>query len=111
MSGLQESVLCNPGTFTAHRSSWLNILALCDLHSHCPLLSPALVSFGKERRYISGQETMPCLARLVIMDSKEIRTEGDTHHERNMPTKCNVLKSVAARHIGVHHKKCLSSLF
>lgn len=54
---------------------------------------------------------MPCLARFLIVDSKEIRTEGDTHHEGNMPTKCKVLKSIAARHIGMHHRKSLASLF
>ena len=111
MSGLHESVLCNPGTFTAHRSSWLNMPALCDLDSHCPLLSPALVSFEKKRGCISGKETMPCLVRFLIVVSRQIRTERDTHHEGNRPTKCKVLKSVAARHIGMHHRKSLASLF
>lgn len=41
------------------------------------------------------------------VDSIEIRTEWNTHHEGKVFTKCKVLKLVAARQIGVDHRKSL----
>lgn len=60
MSGLHESVLCNPGTSTAHRSSWLNIPALCDLDS-VSFAFPCPSFFWKERRMYQweGDNAMP----------------------------------------------------
>lgn len=52
-----------PGTFTAHRCSWLNTPTLCGLHSHCLLLSTTLVCFGKKTGYTSANETTACLTR------------------------------------------------
>lgn len=56
--------VCNAGTLTAHKCGWLNIPTLCGLHSHCSLLSPVLVCFGKKTGYTSANETVACLARL-----------------------------------------------
>lgn len=51
------------------------------------------------------------MSTFLTVDSKEIMAEWDTHHEGNLPTKCKVPESFAAKRVDVHHRKRLASLF